>query len=115
MLQTHDQSQAMLRSVLHNVRRRMTTEQVLTFADALPPLVHFRLRRIVWTPRDHPVRHASSSYRSNKDADSPSRLDGRQFLALRLGLEKIRISYPGARRCSLWRLQRARGGADDLH
>ena len=78
-------------------------------------VVHFRLRRIVWTPRDHPVRHASSSYRSNKDAASPSRLDGRQFLALRLGLEKIRISYPGARRCSLWRLQRAHGGADDLH
>jgi uncharacterized protein (DUF2267 family) len=37
MLQTHNQSQAMLGSVLHNVRRRMTTEQVLTFADALPP------------------------------------------------------------------------------
>jgi uncharacterized protein (DUF2267 family) len=38
MLQTHNQSKAMLRSVLHNVRRHMTTEQVMTFADALPPL-----------------------------------------------------------------------------
>ena len=53
MLQTHNQSQAMLRSVLHNVRRRMTTEQVLTFADALPPLP----RGIFiegWRPTDPP-------------------------------------------------------------
>jgi uncharacterized protein (DUF2267 family) len=39
MLQTHNQSQAMFRSVLHCVRRYMTTDEVLTFADALPPLV----------------------------------------------------------------------------
>jgi uncharacterized protein (DUF2267 family) len=38
MLQTHNQSQAMFHSVLHNVRRHMTTEQVLTFADLLPSL-----------------------------------------------------------------------------
>ena len=38
MLQTHNQSQAMFRSVLHNLRRHMTTQQVVAFADALPPL-----------------------------------------------------------------------------
>jgi uncharacterized protein (DUF2267 family) len=38
MLQTHNQSQAIFRSVLHCLRRHMATEQVLIFADALPPL-----------------------------------------------------------------------------
>ncbi len=38
LLQTHNQSYAMFRAVLHVLRRHMTTEQVLTFADALPPL-----------------------------------------------------------------------------
>jgi uncharacterized protein (DUF2267 family) len=38
LLQTHNQSQAMFRAVLHCLRRHMTTEQVLNFADALPPL-----------------------------------------------------------------------------
>lgn len=37
-LQTHNQSQAMFRAVLHRLRRHLTTDQVLTFADALPPL-----------------------------------------------------------------------------
>jgi uncharacterized protein (DUF2267 family) len=37
-LQTHNQSQAMFRAVLHRLRRLLTTDQVLTFADALPPL-----------------------------------------------------------------------------
>jgi uncharacterized protein (DUF2267 family) len=38
MLQTHNQSQAMLRAVLHALRRHMDTDQILNFADALPPL-----------------------------------------------------------------------------
>jgi uncharacterized protein (DUF2267 family) len=38
LLQTHNQSQAMFRGVLHALRRHMTPEQVLAFADALPPL-----------------------------------------------------------------------------
>jgi uncharacterized protein (DUF2267 family) len=38
LLQTHNQSQAMFRAVLHQMRRHMTTAQVLAFADALPPL-----------------------------------------------------------------------------
>jgi len=38
LLQTHNQSQAMFRAVLHALRRHMTTAQVLNFADALPPL-----------------------------------------------------------------------------
>src|SRR5664279_4784581 len=38
LLQTHNQSYAMFRAVLHALRRHMTTAQVLNFADALPPL-----------------------------------------------------------------------------
>jgi uncharacterized protein (DUF2267 family) len=38
MLQTHNQSQAMFRAVLHQMRDHMTPSQVLIFADALPPL-----------------------------------------------------------------------------
>lgn len=38
MLATHNQSQAMFRAVLQRLRRYLTTEQTLTFADALPPL-----------------------------------------------------------------------------
>ncbi|MGE0665332.1 MAG: DUF2267 domain-containing protein [Sphingomonadales bacterium] len=38
MLQTHNQSQAIMRGVLMELRRHMTTGQVLDFADALPPL-----------------------------------------------------------------------------
>lgn len=38
MLQTHNQSQAIMRAVLAELRRHMTTDQVLDFADALPPL-----------------------------------------------------------------------------
>jgi uncharacterized protein (DUF2267 family) len=38
LLQTHNQSQAMFRGVLHGLRRHMSTDQVLRFADALPPL-----------------------------------------------------------------------------
>jgi uncharacterized protein (DUF2267 family) len=38
LLQTHNQSQAMFRAVLHRLRRHMTSAQVLDFADALPPL-----------------------------------------------------------------------------
>ncbi len=38
MLQTHNQSQAMFRAVLHELRRHMSAAQVLAFADALPPL-----------------------------------------------------------------------------
>jgi uncharacterized protein (DUF2267 family) len=38
LLQTHNQSQAMFRGVLHALRTHMTTAQVLNFADALPPL-----------------------------------------------------------------------------
>jgi uncharacterized protein (DUF2267 family) len=38
LLATHNQSQAMFRAVLHALRRHMTDGQVLTFADALPPL-----------------------------------------------------------------------------
>ena len=35
---THNQARAMVRAILHRLRRHMTTEQVLIFADALPPL-----------------------------------------------------------------------------
>lgn len=45
LLQTNHQSQAMLRSVLHSIRRRMTTEQVLAFADALPPAAAWDFHR----------------------------------------------------------------------
>jgi uncharacterized protein (DUF2267 family) len=38
MLATHNQSQAMFRAVLQRLRRYLTTEQTLAFADALPPL-----------------------------------------------------------------------------
>ena len=38
LLHTHNQSQAIFRAVLQTLREHMTTEQVLTFADALPPL-----------------------------------------------------------------------------
>lgn len=38
MLQTHNQSQAMFRAVMHKMRGHMTLSQVLAFADALPPL-----------------------------------------------------------------------------
>ncbi len=38
LLQTHNQSQAIMRGVLGQLRRHMTTEQVLDFADGLPPL-----------------------------------------------------------------------------
>jgi uncharacterized protein (DUF2267 family) len=38
LLQTHNQAQAMFRGVLHGLRKHMTTAQVISFADALPPL-----------------------------------------------------------------------------
>ena len=38
LLATHNQSQAMFRAVLRGLRRHMSTEQVLNFANALPPL-----------------------------------------------------------------------------
>jgi uncharacterized protein (DUF2267 family) len=38
MLQTHNQSQAILRSVLRQLRRRMPDADMAVFADALPPL-----------------------------------------------------------------------------
>jgi uncharacterized protein (DUF2267 family) len=38
MLQSHNQSQAIFRAVLQALRRHMTMEQTLSFADALPPL-----------------------------------------------------------------------------
>lgn len=38
MLATHNQSQAMMKSVMHMLRRHLSPEQVLIFADALPPL-----------------------------------------------------------------------------
>ena len=38
LLDTHNQSHAMFRAVLHCLRRHMTTDQILNFADALPPL-----------------------------------------------------------------------------
>lgn len=38
MLATHNQSQAIMRAVMHELRRHMDAEAVLTFADALPPL-----------------------------------------------------------------------------
>jgi uncharacterized protein (DUF2267 family) len=34
----HNQAQAMFRGVLHGLRKHMTTAQVISFADALPPL-----------------------------------------------------------------------------
>jgi uncharacterized protein (DUF2267 family) len=59
LLHTHNQSQAIFRAVLHGLREHMTTEQVLTFADALPPLP----RGIFiegWRPgRTSPCRSAS--------------------------------------------------------
>lgn len=38
MFSTHNQSFASMRSVMRRLRRCMNTNQVLTFADALPPL-----------------------------------------------------------------------------
>lgn len=38
MLQTHNQSQAMMRAVLNALRDAMTLEQIAAFANALPPL-----------------------------------------------------------------------------
>jgi uncharacterized protein (DUF2267 family) len=38
MIETHNQSYACMRGVLHALRQHMETEQVLAFADALPPL-----------------------------------------------------------------------------
>ncbi|EJN04834.1 DUF2267 domain-containing protein [Phyllobacterium sp. YR531] len=38
MFATHNQSFASMRSVMHRLRRYMNTDQVLAFADALPPL-----------------------------------------------------------------------------
>ena len=38
LLQTHNQSQAIMRGVLMELRRYMPAEQVLEFADGLPPL-----------------------------------------------------------------------------
>jgi uncharacterized protein (DUF2267 family) len=38
MLETHNQSYAYMRGVLHGLRQYMETDQVLAFADALPPL-----------------------------------------------------------------------------
>jgi uncharacterized protein (DUF2267 family) len=35
---THNQAQAMFRAVFYGLRRHMTTEQLLNFADVLPPL-----------------------------------------------------------------------------
>lgn len=59
MLQTHNQSQAIMRSALRNVRRYMTAQQVLNFADALPPLP----RGIFiegWRPTDPPPLHSAN-------------------------------------------------------
>ncbi|MDQ0999001.1 uncharacterized protein (DUF2267 family) [Phyllobacterium ifriqiyense] len=38
MFSTHNQSFASMRGVMHGLRRHMDTDQILTFADALPPL-----------------------------------------------------------------------------
>jgi uncharacterized protein (DUF2267 family) len=38
MLQTHNQAQAIFRSVFHCLRDHLSSSQVLSFADALPPL-----------------------------------------------------------------------------
>lgn len=38
MLETQNQSQAMMRAVMHELRRYMMTTDVLTFANAMPPL-----------------------------------------------------------------------------
>jgi uncharacterized protein (DUF2267 family) len=38
MLQTHNHAQAIFRSVFHCLRDRLSSSQVLSFADALPPL-----------------------------------------------------------------------------
>ncbi len=51
LLQTHNQSQAIMRAVLAELRRYMSTDQVLDFADALPPLPRgIFLER--WRPAD---------------------------------------------------------------
>jgi uncharacterized protein (DUF2267 family) len=38
MLQTHNHAQAIFRSVFHCLRDHLSSSQVLSFADALPPL-----------------------------------------------------------------------------
>jgi uncharacterized protein (DUF2267 family) len=38
MLATHNQAQAIMRAVFHELRRHMDAETVMRFADALPPL-----------------------------------------------------------------------------
>ncbi len=59
ILQTHNQSQAIFRSVFHCLRRHMTIEQVLAFADALPPLPR-GIFIAGWRPSDPaPLRSAS--------------------------------------------------------
>ncbi|MGI9383350.1 MAG: DUF2267 domain-containing protein [Methyloligellaceae bacterium] len=53
MLATHNQSQAIMRAVMHELRRYLTIDQVLAFVDALPPLP----RGIFienWRPSDPP-------------------------------------------------------------
>ena len=61
MLATHNQSQAIFRSVIRNLRRHMTAQQVLTFADALPPLP----RGIFiegWRPGDPAPLHSAKDF-----------------------------------------------------
>jgi uncharacterized protein (DUF2267 family) len=71
LLQTHNQSQAMFRGVLHGLRRHMTTAQVLSFADALPPLP----RGIFiegWRPADPlPLASADAFLREVVDSLAP--------------------------------------------
>ena len=51
LLHTHNQAQAIFRSVLQTLRRHMSPAQVLTFADALPPLPRGILLE-GWRPAD---------------------------------------------------------------
>lgn len=59
MLETQNQSQAMMRAVMHELRRYLSTADILTFANAMPPLP----RGIFienWKPDDTPSSLASA-------------------------------------------------------
>lgn len=59
-LQTHNQRQAMMRAVMYELRECLTTDEVLRFAGALPPLP----RGIFienWLPRESPADPVSSA------------------------------------------------------
>jgi uncharacterized protein (DUF2267 family) len=71
MLATHNQSQAMMRAVMHVLRRYLSTEKVMKIANALPPLP----RGIFiegWHPKDTHMEFSSISEFTNAVANNLS-------------------------------------------